>query len=124
MEGRESVRSIGGLWVHGEVHASMDGAPFTALMTLGYDLRTRQFVGSWVDSMQTHQWVYRGSLDAEKRVLTLEAEGPSFEDPSKNTLYRDAIEVIDANHRVLRSSVRGADGQWMPIVTAAYTRTR
>ncbi|TAJ14486.1 MAG: DUF1579 domain-containing protein [Planctomycetota bacterium] len=124
LESTESVRSIGDLWVQGESRATMDGQPFTAVMTLGYDTRAGKFVGSWVDSMQTHQWVYRGTLDAEQRVLTLETEGPSFTDAAKNTLFRDAIELVDANHKVLRSSVRNPDGTWTPIMTATYTRRR
>lgn len=124
MESDERVRSIGGLWVQAESHALMNGDPFTAVMTLGYDLRARQFVGSWIDSMQTHQWTYRGTLDPERRVLTLEAEGPGFDDPTKNALYRDSIELVDARHKVLRSSVRNADGTWTQFMTTTYTRTR
>lgn len=124
MESEERVRSIGGLWVQAESHALMNGEPFTSVMTVGYDLRAQRFVGSWIDSLQTHQWIYHGTLDAARRVLTLEAEGPAFGDATKNALYRDAIEIVDADHRVLRSSVRNADGTWTQFMTARYTRER
>jgi uncharacterized protein DUF1579 len=46
-------------------------------MTLGYDPEKKQYVGTWVGSMMSYLWVYDGSLDAEEKVLTLNAEGPS-----------------------------------------------
>lgn len=120
----ENVRSIGGLWVVGEGTASMGGMKFATMITLGYDPASKAFVGTWVDSMQTHLWVYKGQLDGAKKVLTLEAEGPSFDDPSKMAKYRDAIELKDADHKTLTSSVLGADGKWTTFQTAAYERKK
>ena len=54
------------------------GGPATTLMTLGYDPEKKRFVGTWIGSMMTHLWIYDGALDAAGKVLTLDAEGPSF----------------------------------------------
>ena len=120
----EHVRAIGGLWIVGEGNASMGGVPITSLMTLGYDPEAKAFVGSWVDSMQTHLWTYTGKLDDTKKVLTLEADGPSFTDPGKTAKYRDVIELKDADHKTLTSSVQGADGKWTTFSTAKYERKK
>src|SRR5262245_40236611 len=111
--GTESVRSLGGLWVLSEGHGEMPGGgPATMMMTLGYDPLRQRFVGTWVGSMMTNLWVYEGLLDADERVLTLEAEGPDMEGQSKTVKYRDVIEFESDDHRVLTSHARGDDGVW------------
>ncbi len=124
MESTENVRSLGGLWVVAEGSANMDGARFASVMTVGYDPTKQHFVGTWVDTMQTHLWTYRGSLDESRTKLTLEAEGPSFEDPNTLTTYRDQVELVDANHKRLTSSVKNADGTWTQFMEANYERVK
>lgn len=123
-ESTESVRSLGGLWVLAEGSANMDGTRFSSVMTVGYDPAKQHFVGSWVDTMQTHLWTYRGSLDEARTKLTLEAEGPSFNDPNTLTTYRDVVEIVDANHKRLTSSVRNPDGTWVQFMEATYERVK
>lgn len=124
MDSTESVRSIGGLWILAEGSASFGGMPMSTVLTLGYDPAKKKFVGTWVDSVQTHMYVYEGELDAAKKVLTLSTTGPDFMDSSKTAQYRDAIEVKDADHKTLTSSVQGADGAWTTFMRAEYTRKK
>ncbi|TAH35599.1 MAG: DUF1579 domain-containing protein [Planctomycetota bacterium] len=124
MESTESVRSIGGLWILAEGSATFFGAPFTSIMTLGYDPQKKAFVGSWIDSMQTHLWTYTGKLDDAGKVLTLEAEGPAFDDPTRTAKYRDAIELKSPDHKVLTSSVQMEDGTWTTFLKADYRRKK
>jgi len=124
MESTESVRSLGDLWIVAEGSASMMGMPVSTMMTLGYDPAKKKFVGTWVDSVQTHMWIYEGELDAARKVLTLSTTGPSFDDPSKTSKYRDVIEVADADHKVLTSAVQGADGAWTTFLRAEYSRKK
>jgi hypothetical protein len=123
--GKETVRSLGGLWMVGESEANMpNGEPATMIITLGYDPKTNRYVGTWVGSMMTHMWHYDGEMDASGKVLTLNAEGPSFADPNKTAKYQDIIEVKDDNHRILRSQFQGEDGKWTQFMTANYKRTK
>ncbi|MFN0009058.1 MAG: DUF1579 domain-containing protein [Planctomycetota bacterium] len=124
MELTESVRSIGGLWILAEGSATFGGMPMSTVLTLGYDPAKKKFVGTWVDSVQTHMYVYEGELDAAQKVLTLSTTGPDFQDPSKTAKYRDLIEVKDADNKVLTSSVQGADGAWTTFMRADYTRKK
>ncbi len=123
-EGSEQVRSFGDLWVVCEGTADFGGDPFRSMMTLGYDPDREAFVGTWIDTMQTHLWTYVGSLDEARRVLTLEAEGPSFGDPTKTALYRDVITIEGPDHKVLTSSIRGEDGAWTTFLRADHRRDR
>ena len=103
--GREVVRSLGGLWTVGEGQGAMPGGgTFDTIMTLGYDPQTKRFVGTFVVSIMTHLWLYsRGSLDATGKVLTLDAEGPSFAGDGTMAQYQDIIEFVSDDHRTLSS---------------------
>jgi hypothetical protein len=124
MESTESVRSIGGLWIVAEGKGDLAGTPVTTLLTLGYDPDKKTFVGTWIDSMQTHLWTYTGTLDDAKKVLTLEAEGPSFDDPTKTAKYRDVITLESPDVKKLASSMLGADGKWTTFLKAEYRRKK
>jgi hypothetical protein len=124
-KGTERVRSLGGLWTVGEGVGEMpDGKPADMLMTLGFDPQTKRFRGTWVGSMMTYMWVYDGELDASEKILTLNAEGPSFAGDGKMAKYQDIIEFVDDDHRILRSQSLGDDGKWTQFMTAHYYRTK
>jgi hypothetical protein len=123
--GTESVRSLGGLWTLGEGGCEMPGGGIgTTLMTLGYDPARKRFVGTFVGSMMTHLWIYDGALDPDGKVLTLDAEGPSFAGEGKMAKYQDIIEFKSDDHRVLSSQALGDDGKWHRFMTAHYRRAK
>lgn len=121
--GTETVRSIGGLWIQAESRSEMpEGGPTIMLITLGFDLQHRRFVGSCAVSMMTHLWIYDGELDDASRMLALDAEGPSMAEDGRMAKYRDVIEIDGADRRVLRSRVLGDDGEWNEFMVARYRR--
>ena len=124
IEGTETVRSVGGLWIVSEGHAQVGGQPLQSVMNLGYDPAKQAFVGTWLDSTQTHLWSYKGALDAGGKLLTLDTEGPSFDDPSKTSRYRDSIELRDRDHKVLSSSVQNPDGSWTTFMQSEFVRAK
>jgi heme-degrading monooxygenase HmoA len=119
---RESTHSLGGLWIVTEGSAEYEGQPFRSRMTLGYDPNRGEFVGTWVDTIQTTMWTYVGQLDAEQHVLTLEAEGPAFDDPQQTTRYRDQIELVGPGHKRMISSAQAPDGSWTVFMTMEALR--
>jgi len=117
----ERVRSLGGAWVVCEADMSSDGSQQT-LMTLGYDPARGRFVGSFIGSMMTNQWVYEGELDQSGTRLVLSTRGPSAAGDGTLADYRDSIEFRSPDHRILTSSYLGADGEWHLFMTAHYHR--
>jgi hypothetical protein len=118
----ETGRSIGGLWVVCEGRGEMPGGgTSTTVLTLGYDPEKGHYVGTWYGSMMAHLWVYRGSVDAAGRTLTLDTEGPKMSGPG-TAKYRESIEFLDSDHRVFRSQMLKDDGGWQEIMTAHYRR--
>lgn len=123
-KGTETVRLIGRLWAVCEGAAEMPGCAGTMMMTLGYDPQRRKFVGTWVGSMMTNLWVYEGELDPAGRKLSLHAEGPSMSEEGGTARYIDAIEFVSDDHRVMTSTMFGADGKGQQFMTAHYRRRR
>lgn len=124
--GTDTVRSLGGRWVVGELKAEMPGmGSINAILTLGYDAEKGRYQGTWIDSVTDHLWVYEGTLDPAGKVLTLQAEGPNMMDPTskEKVKYRDVIEIKSADHRTLTSSAF-VDGKWVQFATASYRRTK
>jgi hypothetical protein len=126
LTGSETVRALGDVWVLLEGRGQMpDGSPSHSLMTLGYDPAQRCFVGTWIGSMMNHLWVYRGgTLDAGRRRLALPGEGPAFDAPGRLAQYRDEIEIVGPDERLLEGRVLGEDGRWQRFMTARYHRVR
>lgn len=120
----ETVRSLGGLWTIAEGTGEMPGGGTAyTIMTLGYDPASSSFVGSFVGSMMTHFWIYRGSLDPAGKVLTLDAEGPNFT-TGAITKYQDIIEIVSDDLRTLKSQSLGEDGKWVQFMSAEYRRVK
>jgi hypothetical protein len=121
--GTETVRKIGELWVMGEGRGPMPGGEeATSVIALGYDPQKQAFVGTWFGSMMTQLWVYEGELDAGRRKLTLNTEGPSMRKEGELAKYREVIELPDDDRRTFTSSVQGEDGSWQPMMTMTYRR--
>lgn len=123
--GRAKSHMLGEVWLVSEWESEgPDGRPTTMIITLGYDPAKKRFVGTFVAAMMTNLWVYDGALDAAGKVLTLNADGPSFTGDGSIAHYQDIIEVKDRDHHVLTSQVQGPDGGWTRFMTAHYRRKK
>lgn len=122
-DGKDRVRTLGGLWVLCEGEGSMPGGGTSQMiMTLGFDPAKNRFVGTFIASMMTYLWLYDGNLAGN--VLTLDSPGPSFTEPGKIVQYQDIIEIKDRDHRTLTSQALGDDGKWTRFMTAHYRRVK
>jgi hypothetical protein len=123
-KGTEVVRSLGGLWIIAEGEGEMpDGSLGKTMMTLGFDPTKDRFVGTFVGSMMTHLWPYNGSLDTAKKLLTLDSEGPNF-NQGAIVPYKDIIEFVSNDHKILTSQILMDDGTWNHFMTAHYYRKK
>jgi hypothetical protein len=123
MTGTDSTRGLGALWAISEWSNTPTGdqGGSRSIMTLGYDPDRKLFVGTFVSDCMGHLWTYTGELDTTGKVLTLTAQGPSFSGQGM-TKYHDIHEIVDADHRILRSEALGPDGQWTGFMTMRITR--
>jgi hypothetical protein len=121
VEGAETVRSAGDLWIVAEGHNDEMGGH---MLTLGYDPKKQRFVGTWFGDRYAYLWVYDGQLDTAERVLTLDCEGPAMTEGGGMARYRDIHELRSDDERVLRAEVQGQDGNWQQFMTQTYRRKR
>jgi len=125
-KGKETVRSIGGLWVIGEGEGEMPGGGAgKMIITIGYDPDKKHYVGTWIGSMMTIMWVYEGFVDPSGTTLTLNTQGPNFADGGKTTAkFQELIEFKSDDHRTFSSRMQAADGSWQTFMTAHYHRKK
>ena len=122
-KGTESVRSLDGIWFLAEGQGDMPGGDTARMvMTLGYDVLRKRYVGTWIGSMLAYLWVYDGELSSDGRELVLSAEGPSMAGDGSMAKYQDVITFLSDDHRTLTARTPGEDGEWRPFMTVHYRR--
>ena len=122
--GTERVRALGDIWIVADGEGSTPGGVVgRSQVTIGYDPQSGRFVSTFISSMMTHLWICDGELDADERVLTLSAEGPSCEAEGQTAQYRDVIEIHSDDYRTLTAYCLGQDGQWNRMMVNHYRRT-
>lgn len=122
-KGTVSIRSLGGVWIISEGKMEMpDGTPMSNIMTLGFDPKQNAFIGTFVADCMTHLWPYKGTLNAEETILTLDSEGPGF--AGADAKYQDILEVVSKDHWILRSQYLDADGKWIPFMRCDHHRVQ
>ena len=123
--GTQKTRALGSMWTLGEMETpGPDGQPMQSLITLGFDPQRGKFVGSFIASCMTFHWLYEGTLDPERRVLTLDAQGPSFSGDGTMANYQDIIEVVDPNTYLFSSRIQSADGSWTIFMNGTHVRRK
>ena len=123
-KGTESSKMVGGFWLVGQGESSMQGMPMSSQLTIGYDPKAKKYIGTFFCSMDSTLWKYEGTMDQSGKKLTLETEGPSMMDPSKNAKYREILELKDKDHKVFTSYLKDDKGDWVKMVTMDYKRKK
>jgi hypothetical protein len=117
-------RALGDVWVAMESQTEAPGGGTAQnVMTLGFDPVQGRFVGSFISSMMTYHWVYNGQLDATGKVLKLDTVGPKFTEPQL-VEYQDILTIVDENHFILSSQMKGENGEWTQFMTGHHRRAQ
>ncbi len=122
VEFRESSRMVGRTWLLAEAKGDMQGMAFESVLTLGYDGAQKQYVCTYIDSMQGRMWTFAGQFDDAGKRLVLECDGPAFDNPAGTTKYRLIVEHPEPNRKMTRSQAVMPNGDWFEFETTTYTR--
>ena len=122
-KGTITSKMFGEYFLVNEMAASLPGMEFKGIQTIGYDTKTKKYIGTWVDTTNGHMWKYEGSVDESGKKLVLEADGPDMTDPTKTTKYRDAYEFKTDDELIVTSSIKGTDGKWFTFMTGTSKRS-
>lgn len=120
--GTITSRSVGDFWIVNEMKASLGGTEFSGIQTIGYDAKSKKYVGTWVDSMNSHMWKYEGTVSEDGATLTLNAKGPNMLGPGEAN-YRDIYEFKSKDEMVIKSEMEGPDGKWITFMTGTGKKT-
>lgn len=120
--GTITSKSLGGFWIVNEMKASLAGNEFSGMQTVGYDSKSKKYVGTWVDSMNGYMWKYEGTVSEDGSTLTLNAKGPNMLVPGEETNYRDIYQFKSKDEMVIKSEMEGPDGKWITFMTGTGKR--
>lgn len=115
--GIEEVRMLGGFWLVAETRSDTPEMPFQSILSLGYDPEGGHYTGTWIDTMTSRLWKYRGTVNAAGDTLTLETEGACPREPGKTRNFREVLQLVAPDHKVFTSSIQEDDGSWKTCVT-------
>jgi hypothetical protein len=122
--GTLTSKMLGEFWVVNQMVGDFMGTQMNGIQTIGYDATKKKYIGTWVDSMAGHMWVYEGTVDETGKILTLEADGPNFMDAGKTTKFQDIYEFKSADEMVMTSKMLGTDGKWVTFMTGTAKRKK
>ena len=109
-------------WMVCEQNANMGSMQFHSIQRIGYDKKTKKYIGSWFDSVSQFVWQYDGSLNDAGTTLTLNAIGPDWENATKNKDYRDIYEFKSETEIMMTAQIKNDEGKWDTFMTATMTK--
>jgi Protein of unknown function (DUF1579) len=123
-EGSMSCKMLGGFWLINNFSADMGGGQMmNAIQTIGYDEAKKKYVGSWVDSMMNHFWIYEGTVDETGKKIMLEADGPNLLGGEGTMRYRDSYEIKSPD-QILQTSEYHDGEKWVTFMTIDIRRKK
>lgn len=112
----------GGLWLSSDFQGEFGGQKFQGRGLDGYDPEKKEYVSVWVDSFSTRPLFLKGTMDKEKKMLTMTGEGPGPD--GKPMKYRNETTFPDADHMVFSMYMVDADGKANKMMTIEYPRKK
>ena len=120
---------VGGFWIINRMQGKFKGPDakasamtFKGIQTIGYDVKKKKYVGTWIASMDGYLWHYQGTVEKNGTKLVLEADGPDMVDPTKTIKYRDAYEFKSKDEMIVTSSMQKPDGTWFTFMNGTSKR--
>jgi len=114
---------MGGRFIMAKHTGVMAGAPFEGMEIEGYDIRSGQYVTTWLDNMGTGIYnTTSGAMDPATKTLTMTM--PMF-DPMAGAMvpYKLVTKIMDQNHHTF-SIVASRGGKEMTDMEITYTRVK
>ncbi len=120
-KGVETNEMLGEFWLIGNFESEMFGQSFHGRSQVGYDPKTKKFIGTWIDSMTPVLNRLEGTM--EGNTLTMYSTGI---DPAtgKEIVTKMVSTFSDASHKafVAYEPVPGKKDEWRKTMEVKYTR--
>lgn len=111
-----------GRFIEEHTTGNFGGMPFQGHGMSGYDNIKRRYIGSWTDNMSTGLMTFEGTFDPATNTFTYKGMAP---DPIAWDYVptRSTETMIDEDHSVMKSFMKGPDGNEFLQMQIDYTRT-
>lgn len=96
------------------------GQPFHGIALMGYSNYTKQYMGSWIDTMSTHMTTTKGNVDGDGMLVM---SGTSVT-PMGQAGMRIVTEFVDQDTMIDRFFDEVAEDTWVQSGTITYTRVQ
>ena len=110
---------LGGLWLMSDLETELFGSKFYGHGMDTYDAAAKKYVSVWIDTLGGRPRTLEGTLDKDKRELTLAGDGSGA--GSKPTRYRSVSTMPDDD--TIHYAMYMGDGK-DPLVTIVYKRRK
>lgn len=107
------------MWLVSSLEGEIFGTKFYGKGLDSYDANKKKYVSAWFDSMSASPMIMEGTLDKEKKTLTLAGEGPGSD--GKPTKYK-SISVMPDDDTIEFSMYMGETKD--PSFTISYKRKK
>lgn len=121
--GKDVSTLFGDRHVRTEFNSQFMGQPFTGVAMTSYDNVTGKYIGSWIDSMSTGQFMAEGDYDPATKSYTFRGE---MADPMKagaKIPVREVIRIVDKDNHVMEW-YETRDGKEQKTMEIVYTRVK
>lgn len=111
----------GGFFVVSRWSGKMYGGDYKAYQSLGYDVKQKQYTGSWIDSTMSYRWPLSGAVDEKSKELIISASGPG---PTGGTMtFRERYQFNSPESITIIGEMKQGE-KWTPFITTRLTRKR
>lgn len=119
--GQVSARMIGEFFVLGEWKGELYGMKFEAVQTFGYSVQKKRYVGTWIDSIISHQWQIEGPAEQSDDRLTASTKGPGPDGQLGE--FRETYDFKSENEIVAIAEMKQGD-KWHQFMTTEFKRKK
>ncbi len=113
---------LGNRWVAENFEGNFMGMPFVGIGYTGYDNVTKQYQGTWMDSMSTGVMTSTGKAEGDN-AYSFDSTMP---DPAsgKNVPMKSKGTIVNKNKHVMEMWAPAPDGKMFKMMEITYTRKK
>lgn len=118
-----STLVLGDRHVRSDFSSRFMGQPFAGVAMTSYDNVKGKYIGSWIDSVATGQFVAEGDYDAASKTYTFRSEMDDPMKPGNRLPVREVIRILGPDRHVMEW-YETRDGQERKSMEIEYVRAK
>jgi len=118
-EGTEENKMLGQVWLVSSFKGEFGGEVFEGRGHVGYDPASKQYVGSWIDSMTPVATQMKGTYDPKTKAMTLQTKGVDMQGKPSTGTMTTVYQGTDKRTTTMHSMI---DGKKVKVMEIVYQR--